>query len=271
VYHFVFDEPAALRSVIVTDDETEAGPLQAALEAAADPTREYAVTVLPPARAAEIAWDETALIVWHAALPKADDLIAKQFANHLAAGRSILFLPVETPNNETFGGLHWGAWSGGSKPASVEWWRNDTGLLANTRSGTALPVGELEISRHCEILGEGTPLSRLGENQPLLMRADLPGDGNAWFLGTLTGSGSSSLARDGVVMFAMLHRALNAGARSLGKAQQREAAVAESLDDWKRIGETMLSSEQARFQGCCINILARKIMAEKTAHVLTRR
>jgi hypothetical protein len=141
--------------------------------------------------------------------------------------------------------LHWGAWSGGSKPASVEWWRNDTGLLANTRSGTALPVGELEISRHCEILGEGTPLSRLGENQPLLMRADLPGDGNAWFLGTLTGSGSSSLARDGVVMFAMLHRALNAGARSLGKAQQREAAVAESLDDWKRIGETMLSSEQS--------------------------
>jgi hypothetical protein len=200
---------------------------------------------VPVSRAAEIAWDDTALIVWHAALPKADDLIAKQFANHLAAGRSILFLPVETPNNETFGGLHWGAWSGGSKPASVEWWRNDTGLLANTRSGTALPVGELEISRHCEILGEGTPLSRLGENQPLLMRADLPGDGNAWFLGTLTGSGSSSLARDGGVMFAMLHRALNAGARSLGKAQQREAAVAESLDDWKRIGETMLSSEQS--------------------------
>ena len=245
VFYFVFDEPAVLRSVIVTDDEAEAGPLQAALEAAADPARQYAATVLPPARAAEIAWDDTALIVWHAPLPKADDLIATQFANHLAAGRSIVFLPPESPNAESFGGLHWGAWSGGGKPASVEWWRNDTGLLANTRSGTALPVGELEVSRHCDILGEGTPLARLGENVPLLMRADLPGDGGAWFLGTLTGPGSSSLARDGVVMFAMLHRALNAGARSLGKAQQHEAAAAESLNDWKRLGETMLSSEQS--------------------------
>ncbi|HRH96836.1 MAG TPA: BatA domain-containing protein [Prosthecobacter sp.] len=245
VFHFVFDEPAVLRSLILTDDETEAGPLQAALEAAADPTRKYAATILPVSRAAEIAWDDTALIIWHAALPKADDLITQQLTNHLKTGRSILFLPIETPNTETFGGLHWGAWSGDSKPAAVEWWRNDTGLLANTRSGTALPVGELEVSRHCEILGEGTPLARLGENVPLLMRADLPGEGGAWFLGTLTGSGSSSLARDGVVMFAMLHRALNAGARSLGKAQQREAASAESLNDWKRLGETMLSSEQS--------------------------
>jgi hypothetical protein len=234
-----------LRSVILTDDETEAGPLQAALEAAADPTRKYAATVLPVSRAAEIAWDNTALIIWHAALPKADDLITQQLTNHLNSGRSILFLPTEAPNNETFGGLHWGAWSGDSKPAAVEWWRNDTGLLANTRSGTSLPVGELEVTRRCDILGEGTPLARVDENKPLLMRADIPGDGNAWFLGTLTGSGSSSLARDGVVMFAMLHRALNEGASTLGKAQQREAAATNTLNDWKRVGEAMLSSEQS--------------------------
>jgi hypothetical protein len=77
------------------------------------------------------------------------------------------------------------------------------------------------------------------------MRADIPGDGNAWFLGTLPGSGSSSLARDGVVMFAMLHRALNEGASTLGKAQQREAAATDTLNDWKRAGEAMLSSEQS--------------------------
>jgi len=249
VFHFVFDEPAVLRSVILTDDETEAGPLQAALEAAADPTRKYAATVLPVSRAAEIAWDDTALIIWHAALPKADDLITQQLTNHLKTGRSILFLPTESPNNETFGGFHWGAWSGDSKPAAVEWWRNDTGLLANTRSGTSLPVGELEVTRHCDILGEGTPLARIAENKPLLMRADIPGDGNAWFLGTLTGSGSSSLARDGVVMFAMLHRALNEGASTLGKAQQREAAATDTLNDWKRSGDAMLSSEQSSRAG----------------------
>ena len=48
------DEPAALRSVIISDDENESGPLQAALEAAADPTRKYAATVLPPGSPATI-------------------------------------------------------------------------------------------------------------------------------------------------------------------------------------------------------------------------
>jgi len=247
VYHFVFDEPAVLQSVIISDDEAEARPLKAALEAAADPTRKYTSTLLPPSRAAEIPWDDAALIIWDAPLPKADDLISRQLMNHLATGRSILFLPVESANAEAFGGLHWGSWTTGSKPATLEWWRNDAGLLANTRNGTALPVGELEVTRHCDILGEGTPLARLTGSLPMLMRADIPGDGNAWFLGTLPGSGSSSLARDGVVMFAMLHRALNEGARSLGKAQQREAgATALGTSDltlWKRQGPTILSTE----------------------------
>ena len=248
VFHFVFDEPAVLQSVIVSDDASEAGPLQAALEAAADPTRKYASTLLPPSRAAEIPWEDVAFIVWHAPLPKADDLLSRQLMNHLAAGRSLLFLPVESAVTEAFGGLHWGSWTTAAKPASVEWWRNDAGLLANTRNGTALPVGELEITRRCDILGEGTPLARLTGSLPLLMRADIPGDGNAWFLGTLPSSGSSSLARDGVVMFAMLHRALNEGARSLGKAQQREAGPTAlgtgDLSAWKRQGPTILSTEQ---------------------------
>ncbi len=251
VFHFVFDEPAVLRSVIVSDDESEAGPLQTALEAAADPARRYAASVLPPARAAEIPWDETALIIWHAPLPKEGDLTATQLMNHLQAGRSLLFLPPTDPNPEDFAGLHWGAWSSGSgtTPATVEWWRNDAGLLANTRNGTALPVGELEVQRHCEILGEGSPLARLAGNVPLLVRANTSGEGSAWFLGTPTGPGFSSLARDGVVMFAMLHRALQEGARGLGKAQQREAsATALGSGDagvWKRQGTlAVLSSEQ---------------------------
>ena len=40
---------------------------------------------------------------------------------------------------------------------------------------------------------------------------------------TLPGPGASSLARDGVVLFALLHRALNDGASSLGNARQRIA------------------------------------------------
>lgn len=250
-FHFVFDEPPVLKSVIVTDDDAESGPLQAALDAAADPTRKYEATILPTSRAAEIPWDETALVVWHAPVPKPDDFLAAQLITHIQAGRGVLFLPPETPTQDAFAGLSWGTWETLAKPSTVEWWRSDSGLLASTRNGTALPLGDLEVQRYCAVVGEGTPLARLVGNQPLLVRATLPGEvGGAWFLGTLTGSGSSTLARDGVVMFAMLHRALNEGARSLGKAQQREAsAQALGTGDpalWRRLeGATLLSSEQA--------------------------
>ena len=257
VFYFVFDEPAPLRSVIVSDDEAQSGPISAALSAAADPSRKYVATVLASRRAAEIPWDDTALIVWQAPIPKADDPIARQLHTHAGAGRSILFLPPETPDDSQIFGLGWDRWvegerSAGVPPASpersagvpptspkggqdarppladasaVEWWRNDADLLANTRDGAALPVGTLEISRRCGILGEGIPLARVTGHATLLMRSSAEQSGNVYFLGTLPGSGASSLARDGVVMFAMLHRVLNEGARTLGKAQQRDAAA----------------------------------------------
>ncbi len=125
--------------------------------------------------------------------------------------------------------------AGGDKPGSVEWWRNDAGLLANTRDGAALPVGETQVLRSCEILGDGVPLARLGPGVPLLVRSTA---GGAYFLGTLPGPSASSLARDGVVMFAMLHRALNDGARGLGNAQERYCARDALGDDpgkWRPI------------------------------------
>ena len=51
---------------------------------------------------------------------------------------------------------------GGDKPQAVEWWRNDADLLANTRDGSALPVGTLEISRRCaHRRATGMPLARV--------------------------------------------------------------------------------------------------------------
>lgn len=226
-YNFVFDEPPTLHSVIVSDDPAEADPLSAALGAAADPSRKYEATVLPAKRAAEIPWADTAFVVWQAPLPKADEASGRQLREHVAAGRSALFLPPEAPDDVELFGLKWGAWetAAGDKPENVEWWRNDADLLANTRDGAALPVGTLEITKRCPIVGEGVPLARVAGRAPLLLRAapGQQGNGNAYFLGTLPGT--SSLARDGVVMFALLHRALNEGAVTLGKAQARAAGV----------------------------------------------
>jgi hypothetical protein len=238
-FYFVFDEPPPLHSVIVSDDDAVSGPLDAALSAAADPSRKYEATVLGSSHEAEIPWDDAALIVWNAPIPKEGDVIAKQLRGYLAAGRTIVFLPPEMPDDTKIFDLGWDKWdeAAPSKPLAVEWWRNDDDLLANTRDGSALPVGKLEISRVCGIVGDGVPLARVAGHGPLLMRS-LGRNGNAYFLGTLPGSSSSSLARDGVVMFALLQRALNQGVATLGKAQQRYASAAVLGDDpskWKLV------------------------------------
>ena len=230
VWDFVFDEAPVLQSVIVSDDPAVSDPLSAALDAPADPSRKYHAVVLPTKRAAEIPWAETALVVWQAPLPKADDALGRQLREHVAAGRSAIFLPPDSPDGTELFGLHWGEWEGDSagaatQPQTVEWWRNDADLLANTRDGAALPVGTLEIARRCGIVGDGIPLARVASRQPLLERAaPVQGSsGHAYFLGTLPGT--SSLARDGVVMFALLQRALDEGAATLGKAQARFAGA----------------------------------------------
>ena len=238
VFYFVFDDPPPLRSVIVSDDEAQSGPLKAALSAAADPARKYEATVFTSSHAAEIPWDDAALIVWQAPIPKADDVLARQLLAFAAAGRTLLFLPPDTPDNAEIFGLRWSGWEegAGGKPQPVEWWRNDDDLLANTRDGAALPMGALEVSRRCGIAGEGVPLARVAGRGTLLTRSTAAPGGNVYFLGTLPGPGASSLARDGVVMFALLHRALNEGARTLGKAQQRFASA------------SALGSDAARWQ-----------------------
>jgi hypothetical protein len=224
---FAFANPAPLHSVIVSDSEAEALPLKAALSAALDPARVYVADILPPARAAEIPWDDAALVVWHAPLPAPDDVMAHQLQNFAAAGRSVLFLPPEAPGESALFGLRWTRWE--TPPASqapaLEWWRNDEDLLANTRDGTALPLGSLEIYRRCLPAGEGVILARTSDHQPLLLRSTAPQADHVWFLGTLPGPGASSLARDGVVLFALLHRALDFAAPSLGQARQRACSA----------------------------------------------
>ena len=225
-FYFVFDESPVLKSVIVSDVGDVSLPLRAALIARTDPARAYECIVLPVARIAEIAWDETALVVWQAPLPEKDSTAAAQLEAHLDAGRSLLFLPPTAPDASQFGGARWTSWHEASpeQPVLADWWRNDTGLLQATRAGAALPVGEVQAQRWCGVEGEFIPLARLGDaagKAPLLLQTSRQGGGGAYFLTTLPGPGASSLARDGVVLFAMLHRALNDGAAALGNARQR--------------------------------------------------
>jgi hypothetical protein len=230
---FVFGESPALHSIIVTSDEDVSRPLKAALSARLDPSRSYTCDILPPERATEIDWETAALIVWQAPIPQSTDLLHSQLAAHAAAGRSLIFLPSDSPDAAPFAGLHWQPWI--TSPATAlprpEWWRNDSDLLANTQAGSALPVGDLALLKHAPISGTGIPLARLPDNIPLLVRSSQENAPHVWFLGTLPGPAASSLARDGVVQFALLHRALDAGSSGLGNARSRAAGPAALAPD----------------------------------------
>lgn len=249
VFHFVFDEPAPLKSVIVSDKAEVAEPLLAALRAPVDASRTYAADVLPLARAAEIEWEQTAMIVWQGSFPEPDSAMARQLENHVQEGRTLLFLPPDQPGSGTFSGVRWTSWNAGG-PAETEdasligWWRNDAGLLAGTRAGSSLPVGETEVQRWCGLEGELIPLARLAESRAralLLGQAPRDAGGSVYFLATHPGAGSSTLARDGVVLFAVLHRALQEGSGSLGNARQKLAGPAVLGSDpavWKPADES---------------------------------
>jgi hypothetical protein len=244
VFDFVFDQPSMPLSVIVSDDPDVIDPLSAVLASPIEPGRKQQVVALGTSRASEIDWDKSALVVWQAPLPAADDILAKQLSNHVAQGRTVIFLPPLTSIGDgSVFGVKWGAWKDVPKvenASAIEWWRASDDLLANSRGGTALPVGELEVLRHCEIVGEASPLARLASGGLLMARAGSEQSGGAWFCGTLPGSAQSSFARDGIVFYAMMQRALIAGAKTLGNAQLREAGpqVLASNTTWKQADGT---------------------------------
>ena len=81
-----------------------------------------------------------------------ESAVARQLEAHVKAGRSLLFLPPDVPDDKSFAGIRWTKWETAPADNSVlaEWWRSDAGLLAATRAGTALPVGDVEAQRWAE-------------------------------------------------------------------------------------------------------------------------
>jgi hypothetical protein len=148
----------------------------------------------------------------------------------------MIFLPPDSPTTTAFNGVAWQAWTEHSPPLRPASWRADEGLLAATLTGAALPVGELEIRRLCGIAGEGTPLAALPDGRPLLVRA-ASDRGGVYFLTTTPALGDSDLAANGVVLYALVQRAIDAGLAAVGNARQADA------------GENVLGTTAAKQRG----------------------
>ncbi len=242
---FCFAGEPVRHTVIVSDVAAVAEPFRIAATAPTDANLEHTAEVFSSDRVEEIDWSLPSCVVWHADLP--DGAIAQRLSNYVAEGRPILFLPPEAPANQSLFGVTWGEWSQSANddPFRVESWRQDDDLLANSQSGTALPVGDLNVYRRAGINGTGTVLARFADGQPLLLRTrpDMNGDAaeadtqsalaagsSVWFLATLPNATHSSLARDGVVFYIAVQRALEIGARTIAPARHYTAGSVDVPD-----------------------------------------
>lgn len=242
-FYFAFSKPTARRTIIVAEDAALVRPLQLAAGISPDPTLEHGAEVLTAAQLATVEWEKIALVLWQDALP-ADDT-AELVQAFVDRGGQIMFFPPRDPDRQAFAGMSWQGWAAAAAELSVETWRGDQDLLSNTLSGASLPVGKLKIRRHCELSGAATVLATLSGGDPLLARVTTD-RGGVYFCTTTPATSDSSLARDGVVLYVAVQRALAMGVETLGETQQLVAGdVPQQADPWERLAgaEEALSTD----------------------------
>ena len=262
-FYVAFGTPPIRRTLVVTED-SQAGPqTKRTLELIAgippDKLLRAATEAVAAEAVADMPLDDVALILWQAALPEA--AAADAVNRFVARGGQVIFLPPESPTTTAFNGMAWQTWTEHSPPLRPSSWRADEGLLAATLTGAALPVGELELRRTCGITGEGTSLAVLPDGRPLLVRA--AGDrGGVSFLATTPAVRDSDLAANGVVLYAVVQRAIDAGLETVGNARQIDAgsmvlggtdaggqrsSQQRSQEDWRQIAGPPSASTEAGF------------------------
>ena len=245
-FYFAFGVPPIRRSVIVGGDGQSRRTLQLAAGIAPNKMLRAVGDTADSDTFSTTSLDDVSLILWQSAVPQDD--AAHALERFVDRGGRLIFLPPDAPSEARFGGLGWGSWSEHSPPLRPASWRADEGFLASTRSGAALPVGELSIRRTCRIEGEGTPLAVLPDGSSLVVRAG--GDrGGIFFLATTPSPRDSDLAANGVVLYALVQRAIDDGLGAVGSARQSDAGTAMTggADEWRQVDGPPASSSEAGF------------------------
>ena len=224
-FYFVFDEPAPRVTMVVADEAAVERVLR--LVASIPPSKERVARgeLVPASGLATAPWDEAAALLWQGPLPAGRD--AELVEAFLARGGQVIFFPPEAGGGTTFAGVSWGDWLDFKEPQQPEQWRPDADLLANTVAGNALPVGELEVRRVRGLNGEVVPLASLPDGSPLVTR--LPDGRGVYFCTTLPRPQDSTLASEGIVLYALVQRAIERGLEPLAGARQVAAGPEASL------------------------------------------
>jgi len=231
VSYLVFDDPAPRKTVVVSNDPDTRETIIAAAKAPVEIGASYDAIALDANAAAQVPWQETALLFWHAPIPAPDSTESTLLSQHVKSGRTLVFLPPDGDNgSESMFGFSWSDWLKSSRTSlEVGWWRTESGLLANTRNGDPLPIDDLKLFKSRLFIGETQPFLKLESGDAVISQLITDelgaGAGKVYAWGTLPRTDYSTFATDGVAFFVMLHRALDSGTTPVSRAQRRSASA----------------------------------------------
>ncbi len=247
-FYFVFSDPPARKTVIVSNDPAAVIPLQLAASIAPEPGLRGDAEVLTSGQLASVDWELVAVVLWEATIPEGDE--QRLLQAFVERGGHVVFFPPREPNAAEFQGVRWREWVNAGRDIPVETWRGDQDLLRPAQSGAALPVGQLQVRSYCGLEGESTPLATLQGNVPLLVRVPT-NRGGVYFCATTVANSDSSLASNGVVLYVMIQRALANGSAVLGQTRQLVAGTIDVVEatSWQQLsGSAEALSTEYPFQ-----------------------
>ena len=274
-FWFAFDRPKPRLTLVVAEDPEAARPLQLAASIAPDPAIQCTSEVIGVEQLAGAEWEKVSLLLWQAPIPEGEP--SRLVQSFVDRGGRVIFFPPKGPSGGTFLGVRWDDWAEDVKGVPVDSWRGDQDLLAQTQSGSPLPVGQLEVRRYCRLeREESTALATLKGGAPLLARV-ATNRGGVYFCSTTANEGDSSLASGGVVFYVLVQRALADGAGVLESTRALSAGDPTGDDPklWKRLAglDGVLSTDYASQPGVYASgdrlLAVNRPAAEDLATVLT--
>ena len=163
-YFFVFDDPPQRRIVLVSENRENTRALEIAASISPDGRSDANVEFVTPEQLDSLVLDDAALLIWQTELP--DSGTRGAVTDYVNKGGQVLFFPplgliggIGAASDREFMGVAWGDWVDAENKVMIENWRSDQDLLAATRSGVGLPVGQLEIKGYARLTGELTQLA----------------------------------------------------------------------------------------------------------------
>lgn len=225
---FVFQQPPPRRTVIFSEDPPLADALRLAAGIAPASDLEVEAQIVTAEALETVPWEEIALLLWQGPLPTGD--LLAQIERMVGRGGCVMFFPpASLPGTSATGatvdeafGIRWGGPSELAEEVQIDSWRSDADLLSQTQSGQALPVGTLKVRALVSFDGPSTPLATVTGGGVVLARVPTTA-GAVYFWGTSPSPAASTLARDGVVFYVALQRALAQASENLGSARTVEA------------------------------------------------